>query len=156
MTAHGRHKSNPRYPAKMREFARRAYIKGHSAYRIRKFLLAQGCDPVPSASTLLRWVDDEYRETERLKQLRGRPPGPKRAKLWEVRLDRLRQLRGAGLSFTAIAAVARLDFEIEINPEQVRAIFRGWTSDRTVAHLLHPAAFSDQPKMGRPLSRKAA
>jgi hypothetical protein len=136
---HGRHKANPRYPANIREFARRLYQSGWSAYKIRQNLIARGYDPVPSQNTILCWVDDEYREIQRLNQRRFRPAGPKRARAWEARLDRMRQLRDAGLSFSSIAIVMTLDFEnVDLSTEQVRYMLKGHAKTATIKRLLWP------------------
>lgn len=154
---HGRHKPNPHYPANVREFARRLYGHGYTAYRIRKSLIARGYDPAPSQNTILCWVDDEYREIQRLNQRRFLPAGPKRAKAWEARMDRMCALRDTGLSYRSIAAVMSLDFEdVELSEHQVRAIFNAETSNRTIRRLLWPKGSEGQKPIGRPARRGAA
>ena len=141
--SHGRHKPNPSYPSNIREFARRLYDDGeYTAYGIRKALIKRGVRPVPSENTILCWVDPDYREARRASERRGGRPGPKRARAWEARLDRMRELRRLRISYRQIAALVSHDFDLEIGTEQVRSILKGETRQATIKRLWPDGASS--------------
>lgn len=127
-----------RYPMNVITFARRLHEQnGWSANRIRKALQQRGHSP--AHSTVLCWIDDEYREERYDRTRRPGRPGPARRQAWRHRFDRMEQLRKLGLSFRSIAAVMTHDFEdVHVTEYQVRAIFNGTVSNRTVRRLLWP------------------
>jgi hypothetical protein len=75
--------------------------------------------------TVRTWVDDEYREyrNERRRELR-RLRNQHRAITATPILDRMLELRGAGVSLKSIAAIMRLDEGIVLNADQVRYYLR--------------------------------
>lgn len=135
------------YSANVVEFARRLHAEnGWSAHRIRKALIARGYSP--AHNTVLCWIDADYaarrREDTRLAMRRRcggghGAPGPRRLHLADRRLQRMRELRSLRISYRSIAALMSHDFEdLELSAEQVRSIFRGQTSAKTIKKMLWP------------------
>jgi hypothetical protein len=132
-----------RYPMRVITFARRLHEQnGWSAHRIRKVLGERGYHP--AHSTVIGWISEDSRaarlERSRLyrrRNGRGIHRGPKRIELWEQRLARMREMRRAGLSFRAIAAMAKLDFDgLDLTEDQVRYMLNGETRPRRIKRLL--------------------
>jgi hypothetical protein len=121
------------------EFARRLTADGRTVSEVNRALAKLGY--TPKSDTVRYWVDEDYREEKLRRQRTYRPPGPARRKAWRLRLDRMRELREqVGLSYTSIAALMSHDFEdIELTEHQVRSIFNGTVSTKTVRRLLYPA-----------------
>jgi len=128
------------YPAKVTEFARRLYAdgEGKSIDEIRQALAKRGYSP--GRSTIRYWVDEEFREEKLHRQRTYRPHGPAQKRAWRLRLERMQELREkVGLSFTSIAALMSHDFDdLELTEHQVRSIFNGTVSQKTVRRLLWP------------------
>lgn len=109
-----------RYPPKVMRYARELWERGRSIEEIRQ-RVAPYAGATPSWAAVRRWVDDDYAEAIRLKnRLRMRKGTQHCETASEVVAKRVMALRQAGLSFTSIAAVLRLDFGIEVTSEQVR------------------------------------
>lgn len=90
--------------------------EGWTPTEIMRYLHEQGIDV--SMQTVRRWVipgEDERRKAEaaaRRARKRRNANGPL--------LERMRELRGAGLTFTAVAKVIDLDYGVTITTEQCR------------------------------------
>lgn len=114
-----RHGVGNEYPMRVVEFARRCAEFNYSVNQIQIALAKQGHRP--SWSTIKCWVDPEYAEERNIKRRRG-GPGRSAKRVWRRRRERLEQLRGAGLSFGAIARVINLDYGLTLTAENVRGI----------------------------------
>jgi hypothetical protein len=133
-------KGNPAYPPRILEFSRRLYAdgEGHSISAIRMALAKRGY--TPSHSTILCWVDDEYREERLRRQRRYRPPGPAHRRGWQWRLERMKELREeVNLSTASIARLMSHDFNgVKLTRHQVETILTGKVSTKTARRLLYP------------------
>lgn len=126
-----------RYPVKVVEFARRLHEDGRSITDIQLALGRLGHRP--ARSTVMFWVDPDYREIHNLRtRLRAYPHGRQRQqrKAWWMKRQRMEELRSAGLSFTAVANVMNLDFGLALNHEQARGILNGTLADASTRALL--------------------
>jgi hypothetical protein len=123
---HGRHKPNPRYEANVREYARRlAAQNGWTAYRIRRALIGR-IDPLPSEATIRNWIDPDRYEEQLRRERKFRPSGVSAKRGWQLRLERMRELReGAELSASATARVMCLDYGLDLNRWQVEDLLNG-------------------------------
>ncbi len=132
--------SSPTYPGNVREFARRLHEQnGWTGYRIRLALKLRGYTPLPAEATIKGWIDEDYREERNRRRRKGRPFPRTRMRAWRGRLERMRELREIGISYTAIAALMSHDFEeIDLSEEQVRSILQGKVQQQTVQRLLWP------------------
>ena len=139
------------YPANVREFARRLHEqKDYTVTEILSALAKRGYKP--AHNTVLAWIDDAYAEERRranryaMRRRNGGGPGRltrRRLHPFDAREQRMRDLRRVGLSYTMIAALLCHDFEdIEIDGEQVRAIFNGRLSEKKTRALLWPKGAS--------------
>lgn len=135
-----------RYPPKVIRYARELWERGRGIEEIRQTLGRYG--PVPSWSTVRRWVDDDYAQAVRLKNRLGARTGRRvpAETVVPFLLRRMTDLRAAGLSFADIAAVLRLDLGLRLTDNQVRYIVRGQTSRESVALLLK----GQRARSGRP------
>lgn len=96
--------------------------QGHNPTQIQALLKANGTHV--SRDAICRWTIPGYAEerdasrTRRKREARGdiRALGPTTG----ARYARMRQLRSAGLTFTAIAVVMNLDYDLEVSSETVR------------------------------------
>lgn len=126
------------YPVKVQEFARRLYEDGGwRICEIRGALAKRGY--FPSQSTVSRWCSPELAEADRIKKRQALYPHLKGRKVtlpWEVKLQRMHELRNAGLSFHAVAKVMKLDYGIELDRHQSEAILKGRTSRALMARRL--------------------
>jgi hypothetical protein len=121
------------------EFARRLADRGADCSRVRTALAKRGYSP--SRNTVKRWIDPDFAEATRRGKRRGGRPGPHPRKTWRRRLERMEELRALRISYRSIAALMTHDFEhVELTENQVRAIFNGQTSERTIRQLLWPQA----------------
>lgn len=142
------------YPPKVTEYARRLYNdgEGRTVNEIRESLRKLGYEP--KRDTVRYWVEPGYAEEKRRRARRFNPPGPAPRKAWRRRLERMEDLRAAGLSYTNIARVISLDFhELDLNTEQVRSVLKGNTRDQHIRALLWPEV--NEPRRGRPVEREA-
>lgn len=83
----------------------------------------------PHWATVRGWTDPEYAERRRMKDRKnGRRYKARKRKTRnlspELRLERMCQLREAGLSFRGIGVVSRVLWAIPLSEEQVRAMLR--------------------------------
>jgi hypothetical protein len=92
----------------------------------------------PGQTTIRRWVDPDYAEVVRTRQRRGGVCGPARTNTWRLRLARIMDLQGIGLTYDAIARVVSHDFELELDEDQVGFLLRGEASDEGAGRLLWP------------------
>lgn len=128
----------PRYPTEMMELVCQMAQGGFTPHRIQGKLRAAGL-PVPSRDTLKRWTDADYDEVmhdRRRIGYAGRVTGPVGKRGWGRRLERLRVLRSCGVSYFALANIARQDFSLELTEDQVRGILKGATSEERTRQLL--------------------
>jgi len=88
----------------------------------------------PAATTVRRWIDDDYAERQRLREQTGGVQTRRWG--WRRRLARIRQLRDADVAFDAIVKLARLDFGLDLSTQQVEKVARGETSDAGARRLL--------------------
>lgn len=129
-----------RYPANVSEFARRLREDGRSYDEVIHALVRRGYRP--SKSTVIYWCDPTFRERHNLKQKRRLYPSGKANNVraadtaWWAKLRRMRKLREAGLSFTAVAAVMNLDFDLELDTEAARAILSDRLKKSTIRKRL--------------------
>lgn len=122
MTAATAPAGSRRHTTAVMRLARTMYADGDAftITEIAGYLAANG-DPV-SRATVKRWVDDEWaqerreqqRQSIKARRARGRTPV----------LDRMRELRAGGLSFTSIAVVLRVDMGLELSTDAVRYYMR--------------------------------
>jgi hypothetical protein len=134
------------YTANVREFARRLHEQnGWGVAEIRAALSKHG--HLPAHNTVLCWIDDDYceerRERGRIEMRRRNGSGPgklrqRRVNPWDSRLDRMRDLRGIGLSFRAIAALMSHDFGVDLTANRVEYLLKEKPKTRTVKRLLWP------------------
>lgn len=137
MSTTTKRKTHVEYPANVVEFARRLYEqKGYTITRIRTALQRYGYNP--SHTTVLCWVDPEYKASRYAHRNTNRNLGRPRKHAWRHRLERMRKLRAAGLSQQDIARVMELDFGLSLTRHQVDAFLRGKVSERTIRRNLWP------------------
>jgi hypothetical protein len=86
-----------------------------------RYLAEQGV--VVDRVTVLRWVDPGFAERRRREQRDAAKRRRARVAAVPV-LDRMRELRSAGLSFSGIAIVVLLDWGIDLSADQVRYYMR--------------------------------
>lgn len=129
------------YPPRIQEFARRLYAdgEGRSINEIREALKRRGY--TPKRETILYWVDEEFKAAHLHRQRKYRPPGPARRKGWQLRLERMEELkRDAALSASATARVMKLDFGVDLSRHQVETILAGRCQPKTARRVLYPKA----------------
>lgn len=108
--------------------ARLMYDDGDSwtPTQIVRYLAEQGVSV--SLNTVRVWVipgvADEQRAQNRRayarRQARATGPSPDAGRAPQPLLDRMRQLRAAGMPFASVATLIRVDWGIDLNAEQVR------------------------------------
>lgn len=131
VASNGKAPTRRRYPARVVKFARQLAERGYRPCEIREALSRYG--HLPSYHVIALWIDDGYAEAEKLR--RRRKPR-KRRHGWEVMRARMRELRGAGVSYSNIAKVIRLDFGLDLSEDVVRAVVKGTISEPAArAHL---------------------
>jgi hypothetical protein len=127
-----------RYPANVTEFARRLYQD--EGYRLVQVIEALGRRGItPARSTVLYWCDPDARTAHNVQnRTRMYPHGRQRRReaSWSVKLRRMRELRGLGLSFDAVRRVANHEFGTELDADAARRILTGRVSQRTIERLL--------------------
>lgn len=140
-----------RYPARCHEFARRLHQeRGYTIPEVIEALAKRGIRP--SRSTVIYWCDPDRREAHNLKQKRNRYPSLKRRPLhrsWWVKARRAEQLRAAGLSLPAVAAVLKLDFDLDLTAEQLRYAERNPSARRRTFGTSTPGCTRGVPKSER-------
>lgn len=112
-----------RYPAKCHIFARRLWDDGRTIPEIREALAKVGYHPTRDA--VVRWVDPERHEAYKARQrLNNAAAGVKVKSAWWAKRRRMRQLREAGLSYSAIAKVMNLDYGTDLDAERARYLLK--------------------------------
>jgi hypothetical protein len=101
---------------------------GWKSAEVRRILAEEFPDHSPTLTTVTRWIDGDYAERQRECVRRGRCRMAKHWG-WRRRLQRLRELREAGLRFPEIVKVARLDFGVDLEARQVESLVRGDASE---------------------------
>jgi hypothetical protein len=123
--------SGVRYTTTTRRRAIELREAGWSITRIARLLAREG-HPV-SENTVWCWVNEEAAERQRERKLHRnrqqraltaeyRWPGARRSDEWLI--GRIRHLRAAGLSATAIATLAKIDHDRDISVARVRELLR--------------------------------
>jgi hypothetical protein len=110
-------------------YVQRLYDEGFSLEHIQKKLTQFGY--ALREDTLRTLVDPSY---ERLMRLQ-REAAERRA-VWEEKLARMRELREAGLPYSAVGKVMRLDYGLILDDDSVRRMLQGVVSNRTIARNL--------------------
>jgi hypothetical protein len=128
--------SGLRYPANVSEFARRLYEEGRTVPEVRAALARRGLNP--TRSTVLYWCRPDAREAHNFRNRHRRyPAGRQRQQemVWWAKYKRLRELRDAGLSYSAIAKLATLDFGADLSADQARYMLQnnGATAPKVLA-----------------------
>lgn len=119
--------SQVRYSSRVAGRARQLAGQGLTPTRIQTVLVVE-MGVRPALTTIMRWIDDEYRERRCLEQaVRARA-----RRLYE----RMVTLRQAGLSYSAIAAVVVVDEGVSLTGEQVRWALRAGRVSRPLARAL--------------------
>lgn len=121
-------KSNgTRYPVRATEFARRLYEGGHEIPAVLEALGRRGY--FPSRSTCLYWCSPDAKDAHNARQKARLYPAARRRSrelAWWAKFRRMRELRGAGLSYDAVAKVMRLDFGLEfVTADRARRMLGG-------------------------------
>jgi hypothetical protein len=114
--------------------ARKLADAGWNAAQIARRIPTEFPGIEPAQTTVRRWVDPEYAERQKT---RHRVGGSKARKWgWRRRLDRARDLRSAGLTYSAIAAVMRLDFGLDLSEQQVERLVNERITERGARAVL--------------------
>jgi hypothetical protein len=116
-------KASARHTTGTMLLARTMYGDGDawSPTEIVRYLAEQGV--IVDRVTVLRWVDPGFAERRRREQRDAAKRRRARVAPTLV-LDRMRELRSAGLSFSGIAVVVRLDWGVDLSGDQVRYYLR--------------------------------
>lgn len=96
-----------------------------------------------SRDAIRRWTVPGYaaaqdaRRMDRKRAARGEPAA---LRLPEMRMQRLRMLNEAGMSYESCAILARVDFGVTVDADGVRRLLKGSPSRRTIAKHLGAAS----------------
>jgi hypothetical protein len=108
------------HPIAVANRARELAQAGWTATQIARRIPTEFPGVEPAPTTVRRWIDREYAERQRSDRRMG---GAKTRRWgWRRRLERVRDLRSAGLSYRSVAAVMRLDFRIDLSERQVERL----------------------------------
>lgn len=126
------------YPVAVVKRARELYEAGWTNCSELARILARETGQAPNPTTIRKWVDPDYAEVCRARRQIGGISGPNREKTWQLRLRRVRELRGIGLSFRDIAALISHDFDVSLSTEQVAYMLTAEPRQSTLERLLWP------------------
>lgn len=129
------------YPTKYMRFARALADRGYHVAWIQAAFVECGIDPPPKHDTVSEWVDPDRAESRRIgrrTQMGHAFRSPRRS--WRRKLDRMHELRDAGLSYRHVGVVMNLDFGLQLNTDskgdQIRRVLQGRMAERNVRKLL--------------------
>lgn len=126
--------------------AKQLYEAGWPPPSIARILQERGVDPAPHVRTIRLWVvpGEADRRAARRRDSRQRLQaatavvGQGRYQSARLRLERLRRLRDAGMSYSALAIIAHVDFALEVTDENVRYLLNTSPKPSTIAKYLAP------------------
>lgn len=137
------HARQRRHSTQTMATAQRMHAAGWTPTQLVRYFAGQ--DLAVAESTVRRWVipaeAEGQREHNRACGRARRARGPAALSMVAVmRHARLKQLRAGGLTFTALAIVARIDFDLDFNSDQMRHLLRGNLTARKARRLTEATA----------------